>query len=228
MANSSQHAAGPRRGRRPLYIGSAVLALVAVALIVVAMGRQDPAPPQGPAAQQQGQQGQHQGHDSARAGTKVRGTVLKASAPEQISIPSLNVSSSLERLGLDAKQAMQTPRDPDKAGWFTPGPTPGALGPSVIAGHVTWNGSPGVFFRLAQMKKGDTVEVGRQDGTTAVFTVDRTARYAKERFPTIEVYRNLDHAGLRLITCGGDFSAKAHHYADNIVVFAHLTGTKAA
>ncbi|WP_331283966.1 class F sortase [Streptomyces sp. H39-S7] len=154
----------------------------------------------------------------------VRGTVLKALAPERITIPSLKVDSSLESLGLDAHRAMQTPRDPDKAGWFTPGPTPGELGPSVIAGHVTWNQTPSVFFKLGAMKKGEIVNVTRQDGTTAVFTVERIARYPKDKFPTVEVYGNLDHAGLRLITCGGDYSAADHHYTAN-VVYASLTST---
>ncbi|NEE50394.1 class F sortase, partial [Streptomyces sp. SID8455] len=34
----------------------------------------------------------------------------------------------------------------------------------------------------------------------------------------------LDHAGLRLITCGGDYSEDDSRYADNVVVYASLTG----
>jgi len=34
----------------------------------------------------------------------------------------------------------------------------------------------------------------------------------------------LGHAGLRLITCGGDCSEKDSRYADNVVVYAGLTG----
>ena len=119
---------------------------------------------------------------------------------------------------------METPKDPAKAGWYRPGTTPGAIGPSVIAGHVTWDRVPAVFFKLTELDPGDRIDVRRADGTTAVFTVDRTATYPKDDFPTVEVYRNLDHAGLRLITCGGDFSEKDSRYADNVVVYASLTG----
>ncbi|WP_315986276.1 class F sortase [Streptomyces sp. OR43] len=35
-------------------------------------------------------------------------------------------------------------------------------------------------------------------------TADGAAVYSKDRFRTIEVYRDLDPAGLRLISCGGD------------------------
>ncbi len=40
--------------------------------------------------------------------------------------------------------------------------------------------------------------------------------------------RNLDHAGLRLITCGGVFNAAQRSYESNIVVFASLVSTHPA
>jgi phosphodiesterase/alkaline phosphatase D-like protein len=93
----------------------------------------------------------------------------------------------------------------------------------VIAGHVTWNGARSVFFRLAELRPGARIKVLRADGTTAVFTVTSTAQYPKDRFPSIDVYRNLDHAGLRLVTCAGDYSPEDRRYADNIVVYARLS-----
>jgi sortase (surface protein transpeptidase) len=117
---------------------------------------------------------------------------------------------------------MEVPRDPGQAGWFTRGAMPGALGPAVIAGHVTWNGAPGVFYRLAALHRGDEVSVTRADGRTAVFVVDRVDQFDKSRFPTHEVYGPIDHAGLRLITCAGAYDAEHHRYLDNVVVFAHL------
>jgi sortase (surface protein transpeptidase) len=95
----------------------------------------------------------------------------------------------------------------------------------VLAGHVdSAVTGPAVFFRLADVRPGDEVRIGRDDGTTAVFTVDRVAQYPKDRFPTAEIYGNTDHAALRLITCGGSFDPSARSYRDNIVVFARLTG----
>ena len=64
--------------------------------------------------------------------------------------------------------------------------------------------------------------VTRKDGKTAVFTVSRVARFAKSQFPTHAVYGAIDHAGLRLITCGGTYDAASHRYLDNVVVFARL------
>ncbi|MFF7609222.1 class F sortase [Streptomyces parvulus] len=148
---------------------------------------------------------------------------LSRSAPTKVSVPAIGVSSALEALGRDRDGAMQTPRDPGLAGWYTPGPAPGQRGPAVIAGHVTWDGDRSVFYRLGELTPGDAVTVDRKDGTTATFTVDRVEQYAKNEFPTVEVYRDLDHAGLRLITCAGDYSAAERRYADNIVVYATLT-----
>lgn len=152
---------------------------------------------------------------------------LGASQPRRISIPGLGVTSTLEKLNLGADGEMKTPRDPFKAGWYEPGPAPGALGPAVIAGHVTWNGEPSVFHKLSTLKQGDRIEVTREDGRTAEFTVDKIGQYPKNEFPTVEVYRNLDHAGLRLITCGGEFSESDNRYSDNVVVFASLAGSRA-
>ncbi|MGW6058415.1 class F sortase [Streptomyces sp. NPDC055189] len=150
-------------------------------------------------------------------------TDLARSAPQRVSIPSLGVSSELETLGQNKDGAMTTPENPDLAGWYEPGPAPGSRGPAVIAGHVTWNGADAVFKGLKTMKAGDTIVVDREDGKTATFTVDRVEEYPKKKFPTLEVYKNIDHAGLRLITCGGEFDADRHYYSSNVTVFASMT-----
>jgi sortase (surface protein transpeptidase) len=128
----------------------------------------------------------------------------------------------LVELRLDSSGAMEVPPAPALSGWFALGPAPGALGPAVIAGHVSWNGIPGVFHDLAQLRPGDTVAVARQDGRTAVFSVTRVAQYPKNAFPTDAVYGPVDHAALRLITCAGGYDAVNHRYLANVVVFADL------
>ncbi|MFD9868600.1 class F sortase [Streptomyces niveus] len=236
---------GRSRRRTALIVAIPVLLVVGGLLLALGLGvgrgDQHPAPPRavdksGPPAPGSPRADPDSGRDpdsgpdadgSAGSGPdkKQAAAALPASDPVRVTIPSLKVSSTLERLGLDKNRAMETPKDPDKAGWYHPGPAPGANGPSVIAGHVTWDGAPTVFFDLARIDPGDRVEVAREDGRTAEFTVDRVATYAKDAFPTVEVYRNLDHAGLRLITCGGKYSEADRRYADNVVVYATLTGS---
>ncbi|MFD3971054.1 class F sortase [Streptomyces cyaneofuscatus] len=210
------------RRRVPL---AAIAALLLTGGLLLALGtiRQQPAPPPS-AGRSAPPAGASAAPRSPEPSAEPRVTPLPPSRPVSITIPSLKVTSDLEQLGLGKNRAMETPKDPAKAGWYRPGTTPGAIGPSVIAGHVTWDGVPAVFFELTELEPGDRIDVSREDGTTAEFTVDRTATYPKDDFPTVEVYRNLDHAGLRLITCGGAYSEKDSRYADNVVVYASLTG----
>ncbi|WP_407548527.1 class F sortase [Streptomyces sp. Pv4-95] len=209
-----------RRSRRVL--GCAVAAALATVLVAGCGGQEAASSQPFPAGQPPAQGGDPAPDGGSGAGAAAD---MPKSVPERLSIPSLQVSSTLETLGQGKNGVMQTPRDPDKAGWYKPGPTPGSQGPAVIAGHVSWNGEPSVFEKLSTMKTGDTIEVARQDGKTAKFTVDRVAQYPKNKFPTVEVYKNLDHAGLRLITCGGEYDEGKHYYPDNVVVFASLTGS---
>lgn len=219
--------------RRTFVLTAAVTALLLTGglLLGLGIGRQQPAPP---AAENKAGTSESPAirtpspgaETSSPSGGGQRTEALSASRPLSITIPAIDVTSPLEDLGLGKDRAMETPRDPDKAGWYTPGPTPGSVGPSVIAGHVTWDGAPAVFFKLTELDPGDRIDVRRADGSTAAFTVDRTAVYPKDEFPTVEVYRNLDHAGLRLITCGGEYSASDSRYADNVVVYATLTDSR--
>ncbi|MDN5749033.1 MAG: hypothetical protein L0H64_11045 [Pseudonocardia sp.] len=54
--------------------------------------------------------------------------------------------------------------------------------------------------------------------------VIRVEHHPKDRFPTDRVYGAIDHAGLRLITCGGEFDEEVGHYRENVVVYTQLTG----
>ncbi|MDQ3423474.1 MAG: class F sortase [Actinomycetota bacterium] len=153
---------------------------------------------------------------------------LDYSEPVRLDIPALDVSTTMEDLGLSHDGTMEVPVDPDKAGWFTPSVPPGVVGASVIAGHVTWDQEPVVFFRLGDLRSGDEVEVLRADGQTAVFTVQRIGQFAKSEFPTAQVYDRPSRPGLRLITCGGAYDEVNNRYLDNVVVWASLTDVRPA
>jgi hypothetical protein len=234
LSPSSWHASRLVRGL--IAIG---LAIIGVVLVWAALARPaTPEPALAPAPDDQSVPSTSPGapqptsqESTARAGQtdlrdQTRGLVLPESEPMAVSIPSIGVRSRLVKLGLKDDGEMQTPADPAVAGWFTGGPTPGALGPAVIAGHVTWNGAREVFYRLGSLRPGDEVTVTRKDGKTAIFTISRVARFSKSQFPSRAVYGRIDHAGLRLITCGGTYDAARHKYADNVIVFARLEAVR--
>ncbi len=140
-----------------------------------------------------------------------------------LSIPSIEVDTSLVPLGLDPTSgALVPPRRYDVAGVFTQGPVPGDPGPAVIAGHVDSQSGPGVFYRLEELTVGASISVSLSDGQRMDFRVVDVARYPKTDFPTFEVYGPTPGAQLRLITCGGTFDHSRQSYLDDIVVFAVL------
>ena len=159
--------------------------------------------------------------------SQIVGPVLTASKPVSISIPAIGVESNLLELGRTAGGGLAVPAlgiAYNLPGWYRYSPTPGSLGPAVIAGHVdSAEDGPAVFYRLGALKRGDTVRVLRADRRTATFRVDDVRRYSKSAFPTALVYGNTNHAALRLITCGGPFNSATGSYEDNVIVWASLT-----
>lgn len=213
---------GRTGGDRRRVIASAVAALLlagGTASIVVACSSQQ-TPPEVHSASK----------DAAQANQK--GKVLPKSKPKSIAIPSIDVQSSLITLGLNKDKTVEVPQmgpDYDKAGWYRYSPTPGQRGPAVVLGHIdSAERGPSVFFKLSDVTKGETVKVTRTDGTVAIFTVDKIEQYPKSDFPTGKVYGNTQNAQLRLITCGGKFDESKDSYKDDIVVYAHLTGSHRA
>lgn len=149
-------------------------------------------------------------------------SAVPASPPVRLRVPAIGVDSELMKLGLQEDGSLEVPPAGFPAGWFTGAPMPGETGPAVMAGHVDWEGSPGVFFDLRLLEPGDQISVSKADGSSVVFAVVSVEQFDKDVFPTDAVYGDLDHPGLRLITCGGSFDPDERSYTDNIVVFADL------
>ncbi|WP_415952278.1 class F sortase [Streptomyces sp. KLOTTS4A1] len=202
-------------GRRARVGGLAVTAALGVAAATAGCS----APAGAPAAA-------HTTRPGAPASHATAASVLQPSVPDHITIPSIDVDADLGTVGLDAEGAMRTPPfdKPMQADWYKEGPTPGEQGAAAIVGHMdTPQVERAVFHDLKDLRKGQDIEIRREDGTTAVFAVDTVSTYRKSAFPTEKVYGRTDRAELRLITCGGSLTPN-RHWDSNVVVFAHLTG----
>ncbi|MER6674751.1 class F sortase [Streptomyces sp. NPDC000983] len=176
------------------------------------------APPQPSAAQAQAEPADRE---------PAAAPALPPSPPRRIRVPSIRVDAPLTGLGLTASGSLDVPpaERPGLAGWYEAGTTPGETGTAIVAGHVDNADGPAVFYRLGALRKGATVEVDRGDGGTAVFTVDSVEVYDARDFPDEKVYGAARRPELRVITCGGGYS-RATGYRGNVVVFAHLTGSR--
>ncbi|GAA3489578.1 hypothetical protein GCM10018987_36610 [Streptomyces cremeus] len=209
----------------------AALALAVLTGVWLIQGGASPAapPPQPSAAE--AFTPQHAGRAAAeRVGSTRDGSAvapLPASEPVRLRIPRISVDTPVMRLGLDAAGSLDVPpRDqPNIAGWYQDGTAPGSPGTAVVAGHVDTAEGPAVFYRLGSLRRGHTVEVLREDGRTAVFTIDAIEVYDAAAFPDSKVYGQAARPELRVITCGGGF-VEGKGYRGNVVVFAHLTGVR--
>ncbi|MFD8818409.1 class F sortase [Streptomyces sp. NPDC059627] len=205
-----------RRKRAPWGVIALVL-LTGLALIRNGSGEFDVGPPQPASAA------------APDTRTTVPGTFATAPAPlpfataDRIRIPAIRVDAPVMPVGLDSDGwiAPPPPDDPNLAGWFSGGVSPGENGTSVVVGHVDNTKGPAVFYGLGSLKKGNRIEVDRQDGRTAVFEIYGIEVFAKAGFPGDRVYGSKGTPELRVITCGGGFS-KQNGYDGNVVVFARL------
>ncbi|MER7190730.1 class F sortase [Streptomyces flaveolus] len=205
-----------RRKRAPWGVIALVL-LTGLALIRNGSGEFDVGPPQ-PAS-------------AAASDTRVAGgenavpglAPLAYAVPDRVAIPAIQVDAPIMPVGLDADGwvGAPPPEDPNLAGWFTGAVSPGEKGTAVLVGHVDNTQGPAVFYGLGALKKGNRVEVSRQDGKTAVFETYGIEVFEKDDFPGDRVYASKGTPELRVITCGGGFT-KRNGYDGNVVAFARL------
>ncbi len=149
--------------------------------------------------------------------------VLVESTPVRLRIPRIELDVPfVAPLGLAQNGEVEVPTSFTEVGWYKYSPTPGELGPSVVLGHVDSVSGPAVFYSLGQVEVGDEILVEREDASIARFVVERLERYEQVEFPTESVYGNIDHAGIRLITCSGTFDRDRDRYTHNLVVYGRL------
>lgn len=166
------------------------------------------------------------GHDGRAEKGAQPATARVPARPVAISIPAIDVTSTLVRLGLNGDGTVEVPADPGLAGWYRLGTRPGALGSAVILGHVDSLHGPAVFYRLRTLSPGDLVDVRIADGTSERFRVKSVRVYANENFPAQRVYAAKGGRTLNLVTCGGEYDAARGGYQANLVVHAAWVRTE--
>uniref|UniRef100_A0AAU2JQ20 Sortase n=1 Tax=Streptomyces sp. NBC_00049 TaxID=2903617 RepID=A0AAU2JQ20_9ACTN len=148
--------------------------------------------------------------------------------------PSKPTGMKIDAAGVDAKKMVDLKVDADSGelgvpnadtdanspGWWTGGVTPGEKGVSVLVAHFDTKHGPALMKDVEKIKLGDLVEVPREDGKTARFTIREIEDVNKKDFPTDKVYGPTDRPELRLLTCGGEL--KDGHRTNNVIFYADL------
>ncbi|MFF0286902.1 class F sortase [Streptomyces sp. NPDC005262] len=150
---------------------------------------------------------------------------LAYSLASRVVIPAIRVDAPLVDVHLepDGSLGAPPPEEPQLAGWYRDGVSPGQLGTSVLVGHVDTMAGPAVFHGLGSLRRGNRIEVTRHDDGVAVFEVYGVEVLSTADFPGDRVYRGTGRPELRLITHGGCTTADGHDAA--AVVFARLVAT---
>jgi LPXTG-site transpeptidase (sortase) family protein len=151
------------------------------------------------------------------------GAPMNRSVPARIAIPALGLSADTVEVGKASDGSIATPdSNPQRAGWYRLGPTPGEAGTAVIVGHVDTANKPAVFAQLNKLKRGKMIEVHRSDRRVATFAVDTVETLPKSSFPADRIFTHDGPPRLVLVTCGGPWIGGHEGYADNIIVWATL------
>jgi len=141
--------------------------------------------------------------------------------PVRLLIPSLNVDTDIQPVGVTSRGVMENPSNIFDVGWFELGPRPGEKGSAVIAGHVDGErGEVGVFANLHKLKKGGKVYIEDSNGKSLTFIVAESRRY--DPGYAEEVFSQNDKAHLNLITCDGVWDGKKKSYTKRLVVFTDI------
>jgi LPXTG-site transpeptidase (sortase) family protein len=216
----SSHSAGST-GQLRWRLVAAALVVVAVVCLLMWGARSAPdsdaSPPVAPTTTASSSAGTT---EAAAPSETSASSVTEAARPVSLSIPSIEVRTRLTGLGLQDDGSVEVPTNAALAGWFQRGPVPGTSGSSVILGHVDSTSGPAVFYRLRELRPGDSLAVRLDDGTTVSFRVHSIKTYANEDFPAQRVYGRTGRPELNLVTCGGDYDSANGGYQSNVVVNA--------
>ena len=145
---------------------------------------------------------------------------VAVAAPAHLAIPALEVDGPVLATGVNGAGELDIPPDARTLVWYRHGPTPGAAGSAVVAGHLNWKGVQGVFAELADVPVGAEIVVTYDDLSQRSFVVQAVELVDKPAVAINGVFARDGESVLRLVTCGGDFDDSTRHYRSNVIVTA--------
>jgi LPXTG-site transpeptidase (sortase) family protein len=158
--------------------------------------------------------------------------------PVRVDIRSIFIDAPVITLGVGEDTIPEVPQRPDQIAWYNFSATPGQNSNAVLSGHVDWQTSggdpiPGVFYRLREVRIGDTILVTLENDEVLEYRV--TGNVATS-YDDPNVVRSMDPTVrdvITLITCGGSWEynpAKDNggNYSHRVVVRAERVQPAAA
>jgi sortase (surface protein transpeptidase) len=138
-----------------------------------------------------------------------------------VSIPTIGTSAPIVRVGVDHEAQMVVPPNAGQVSWLDQGGIPGRTNNIVLAGHVTWAGVPGAFYRIGDLLPGDMIVLSIE-GRRMIFRTAWVCEFPRTSKLAPRIMGYTDIPSVTLITCSGAWDAGAGTHADRIVARAEL------
>jgi LPXTG-site transpeptidase (sortase) family protein len=139
------------------------------------------------------------------------------STPARLNIPSIQLDSPIQPMGLDKYGRMDVPTNRKTTGWYSKGTIPGNKGSAVLDAHVF-----AAFKNLHKLKVGDEIFVTDKENAQRKFVVQETKYYSLDKLSPEELFNKKDARRLTLITCAGKKTGDERGYDERLVVYAVL------
>lgn len=165
-------------------------------------------------------------------------SVPQGPLPVRVDIRGIFIDAPVITLGVGDDTIPEVPQRPDQIAWYNFSATPGQNNNAVFSGHVDWQTSggdpiPGVFYRLRELRIGDTITVTLENDAVLEYRV--TGNVATS-YDDPNIIRSMDQTVrdvITLITCGGSWEydpAKDNggNYSHRVVVRAERVQPAAA
>ena len=148
---------------------------------------------------------------------------VPASYPKYLLVPKLRINTNIYAVGT-TRGMIDAPQTAWGVGWYRDGTTPGdGSGAALIDGHVNdaFN-TPGVFYELSKLARGDEITVVRGDDSQLHYRVVKVSKEPLEGIDMNKVLSTTESGkeGLNLITCGGDYDSATHTYSHRVIVYS--------
>lgn len=179
----------------------------------------------------------------SEAGVPVSGApaspVPQGPRPTRLGIPGIFIDAPVAATGFEpGTNQPDVPNRADLIAWYDFTPTPGMGSNAVFSGHVDWQtpeGSPvpGVFYRLRELKIGDSVTISLDDERTLEYRVTGNIASDYDDPNLVRLMGATKKDVVTLITCGGAWvpdgsKENGGNYSHRVLVRAELIPAPAA
>jgi len=157
---------------------------------------------------------------TANMATLYKQEKANSGLPVRLKIPTINIDTAIEHVGITSDGAMDIPKDRANVAWFELGQRPGENGSAVIAGHYGWkNKKASAFDNLYKLHKGDKLYIEDNKGRVISFVVRENRRYDPKADASDVFSSNDGKSHLNLVTCEGVWNKAQKSYSQRLVIF---------